>query len=487
MAERKSKKTSPATRPAAVPTDGDGQGEARRGPAAKPMVMRSMPQSMGAEASVLGSMIVDPRCIGDVIELVGRNAFYHTEHQMIFDAVISLYEKNRGEGIDGFLVRDELVKRGQIDSIGGLEFLQKVIETVPSSANARYYADIVRQNELLRELIVAANEILTDAYDESGDANEKVDDAERKIFKIAEKRVTGSTTLVRDLLSEVYAAIERRNGNDLTGLPTGFEMLDELTCGLQKGELIIIAGRPSMGKTAIALNMAEHISVRAKVPMAIYSLEMSAPQLAERLLCSRARVDAQQVRRGILTAENYASLVDACGAFSSADLFIDDTSSLTPLELRSKARRLKSKHDIRCIMVDYLQLMQLHTSKVESRQQEITTISRNLKSLARELSIPVIVLSQLNRSPEGREDHRPRLSDLRESGSIEQDADVVMLLHREDYYHRGEEGYEPNNTAEVIVAKQRNGPTNTVKVTFLEKYTRFEAQKDVFGHEDTPF
>jgi replicative DNA helicase len=470
----------------AVTRNGGGSAARKANPTSVGMVTRSMPQSIGAEASVLGSMIVDPRCIADVIEVVSRNAFYHTEHQMIFDAVIGLYEKNRGEGIDGFLVRDELEKRGQIESIGGLESLQRVIETVPSSANARYYADIVRQKELLRELIVVANEILTDAYDESGDASEKVDEAERKIFKIAEKRITGSIIAVRDLLSDVYAAIERRKDKHLTGLATGFEALNQLTCGLQKGEMIIIAGRPSMGKTAIALNIAEHICVEENVALAVFSLEMSAQQLAERLLCSRAHVDAQQVRRGILRDEDYGKLVDACGAFSNANMFIDDTSLLTPLELRAKARRLKSKHNIQCIMVDYLQMMQLHTSKVESRQQEITTISRNLKSLARELDVPVVVLSQLNRASEGREDHRPRLSDLRESGSIEQDADVVMLLHREDYYHRGQEDYEPNNTAEVIVAKQRNGPTDTVKLTFLERYTRFENQTTGFA-KDVPF
>jgi replicative DNA helicase len=469
----------------AVLHGGGGSAPRKSNPTAMGMITRSMPQSLGAEASVLGSMIVDPRCIADVIEVVSREAFYHTEHRMIFDAVISLYEKNRGEGIDGFLVRDELGKRGQIESIGGLEFLQRVIETVPSSANARYYADIVRQKELLRELIAAANEITNDAYDESGDANEKVDEAERKVFQIAEKRIVGSTIAIKDLLSDVYAAIEKRVHNQLTGHPTGFAELDGLTCGLQRGEMIIIAGRPSMGKTAIALNMAEYMAVDEKIPVAIFSLEMSAPQLAERLLCSRAHVDAQQVRKGLLSEEDYRKLIDACGAFSNANMFIDDTSSLTPLELRSKARRLKSKHDIQCVVVDYLQMMQLGGGRVESRQQEITTISRNLKSLARELNVPIVVLSQLNRSPEGREDHRPRLSDLRESGSIEQDADVVMLLHREDYYHRGEENYESNNTAEVIIAKQRNGPTNTVRVTFLEKYTRFENQT-VLG-QNVPF
>ncbi len=487
MAERKSKKTSPATRPAAVPTDGDGQGEARRGPAAKPMVMRSMPESLPAEAAVLGSMIVDPRCIGDVVELLDRNAFYHSEHQMLYDAIVALYEKNRGEGIDGVLVRDELERRNQMEAIGGIEYLQRVIETVPSSANVQYYADIVREKMLLRETIAAASDILNNAYDESGDASEKLDDAERKIFAVTDKRVTGSAVALKDLVTRAYELIEKREGTHVTGLGTGYYELDDMTCGLQDGEMIIVAGRPSMGKTALALNIAEHVGIVEKTPLAIFSLEMGCQQLAERFLCSYSGVDAQLVRKGMLSTEHYQKLVEACGVISEAPIYIDDTSALTPLELRAKARRLKSSYGIRCIVLDYLQLMSIG-GRVESRQQEITTISRYLKSLARELSLPVVVLSQLNRSPEGREDHRPRMSDLRESGSIEQDADVVMLLHREDYYHRGEDGYEPNNTAEVIIAKQRNGPTGTVKLTFMEKCTRFENQSIApAGQEAVPF
>jgi len=257
-------------------------------------------------------------------------------------------------------------------------------------------------------------------------------------------------------------------------LPTGYHELDDLTCGLQNGEMIIIAGRPSMGKTSLALNIAEHIGVQERLPVAIFSLETGRQQLAERFLCSASEIDAQLVRKGLLSTEHYEKLVVACGMVSEAPIYVDDTSTLTPLELRAKARRLKSQHDIRCIIVDYLQLMHLGGGRVESRQQEITTISRYVKSLARELNIPVVVLSQLNRSPEGREGHRPRMSDLRESGSIEQDADVVMLLHREDYYHRGEPDYEPNNKAELIIAKQRNGPTGSVEMIFREKFTRFE-------------
>ncbi len=450
------------------------------------MPLRSMPQDLGAEAAVLGSMIIDPRCIGEVIETLNRNAFYHSEHQMLFDAVISLYEKNRGEGIDGLLVRNELERRNQLDAVGGTEYLQRVVESVPSSASVQYYADIVREKMLLRETIIAATEILTDAYDESGDAAEKLDAAERRIFTVTDKRITSSAVAMKDLVTKAYELIEKREGTHVTGLSTGYYELDDKTCGLQKGEMLIIAGRPSMGKTSFALNIAEHIGIVEKIPLAIFSLEMGKQQLAERFLCSYSGVDAQLVRKGMLNTEHYQKLVEACGVISEAPIYIDDTSALTPLELRAKARRLRSAYGIRCILVDYLQLMHIGSGKIESRQQEISTISRYLKSLARELEAPVVVLSQLNRSPEGREDHRPRMSDLRESGSIEQDADVVMLLHREDYYHRGEESYEPDNTAEVIIAKQRNGPTGTVKLTFREKCTRFENLAQV-EQEAVPF
>ncbi|MBM4027976.1 MAG: replicative DNA helicase [Planctomycetes bacterium] len=449
-------------------------------------VMRSMPQDLGAEAAVLGSMMVDPRCIGEVIERLKRDAFYHTEHQLVYDAIVALFEKNRGEGIDGLLVRSELERNNQLDAIGGSEYLQRMLETVPSSANVQYYADIVREKMLLRETIAAATEILRDSYDESGTATEKLDEAERKIFAVTDKRITNSAVALKDLVTKTFELIERREGTHVTGLATGYYELDDMTCGLQKGEMIIIAGRPSMGKTALALNVAEHIGIIEKIPLAIFSLEMGRQQLAERFLCSYSGVDAQLVRKGMLSTEHYQKLVEACGVTSEAPIYIDDTAALTPLELRAKARRLKSACGIRCVLVDYLQLMHVDSKKIESRQQEITTISRYLKSLARELEVPVVVLSQLNRSPEGREDHRPRMSDLRESGSIEQDADVVMLLHREDYYHRGEEAYEPDNTAEVIIAKQRNGPTGMVKLTFREKCTRFENLAQI-EQEAVPF
>jgi len=437
-------------------------------------INRSMPESLAAEAGVLGSMIIDPECIGQVVEQLETTAFYRLEHQMIFDALIALYEKNKGEGLDAVLLRNELENRKQLESIGGVEYIAKIIDSVPYSANVMYYAGIVKDKLLLREIIAAGSEILDDAYSGAGETSEKLDAAERRIFAITNKKISGSARMLKDLVTQAYELIERREGKHVTGLPTGYIVLDNLTCGLQNGEMIIIAGRPSMGKTSLALNIAEYIGIVEKIPVAIFSLEMGRQQLAERFLCSNSRIESQWVRKGMLSTEHYRKLVESCGALSEAPIYIDDTSTLTPLELRAKARRLKSQHDIRCIIVDYLQLMHLGKSRVESRQQEITEISRYIKALARELDIPVVVLSQLNRAPEGREGHRPRMSDLRESGSIEQDADVVMLLHREDYYHRGEDGRPQTNIAEVIIAKQRNGPTGSIELLFSEKFTRFE-------------
>lgn len=406
--------------------DPAGSGTIRSNAKDQPAVTRSMPQDLGAEAAVLGSMIVDPRCIGDVIELIKRDAFYHTEHQLIFDAILALFEKNRGEGIDGLLVRSELERCGQMEAIGGPEYLQRIIETVPSSANVQYYTDIIREKMLLRETIAAATDILRDAYDETSEVGDKLDEAERKIFAITDKRTTNAAVSLKDLVTKTFELIEKREGTHVTGLGTGYYELDDMTCGLQKGEMIIIAARPSMGKTALVLNLAEHMGIIEKYPLAIFSLEMGKQQLAERFLCSHSGVDAQLVRKGMLSTEHYQKLVETCGIISEAPIFIDDTSALTPLELRAKARRLRSAHGIRCIMVDYLQLMHIDSKRIESRQQEITTISRYLKSLARELDVPVVVLSQLNRSPEGREDHRPRMSDLRESGCLAGDTLVTL-------------------------------------------------------------
>jgi replicative DNA helicase len=440
------------------------------------LATRHMPESIAAEAAVLGSMIIDPECINDIVEQLNADAFYRIEHQMIFSALVALYEKNKGGSLDAVLLRDELEKRRQLEEIGGVEYIAKILDSVPSSANVVYYAGIIKDKQLLREIIVAAGEILNDAYSGDGEPSEKLDEAEHKIFAITDKKVSGSASPLLELVNQAYERIDERSGRQVhvTGLPTGYYELDDWTCGLQDGEMIIIASRPSIGKTSLALNIAEYIGVIEKAPLAIFSLEMSRQQLAERFLCSKSAIDARKVRRGLLSTEDYEALVKACGELSEAQIYIDDTSGLTPLGLRAKARRLRSRHGIRCIIVDYLQLMHLGLGRVESRQQEITTISRYIKSLARELNIPVVVLSQLNRSPEGREGHKPRMSDLRESGSIEQDADVVILLHREDYYHQGEQDYERDSKAELIIAKQRNGPTGNVDLIFRERITRFE-------------
>lgn len=438
---------------------------------------RAMPESLAAEAAVLGSMIVDPACIGEVVEQVKSDAFYRLEHQMIFDALVGLYENSRqvdkDAAIDAVLLRDELERRGQLEKVGGVEYLARVMESVPSAANVMYYLGIVKDKMLLREIIAAAGEILEDAYSETGQTNEKLDEAEQKIFAVTDKKITGSASILKDLVTRAYELIEKRTGGHVTGLATGLFELDELTCGLQNGDMIVVAGRPSMGKTSLALNIAEHLGLVEKLPIGLFSLEMGRQQLAERFLCSHSQIDAQLVRKGMLDDGAYRDLAMACDELAQAPIYIEDTSTLTPLELRAKARRLKSLYDVRCIIVDYLQLMHI-SGKVESRQQEITTISRYIKALARELNVPLVVLSQLNRAPEGREGHRPRMSDLRESGSIEQDADVVMLLHREDYYHRGEPDYVPNNAAELIIAKQRNGPTDKVDLIFRERFARFE-------------
>jgi replicative DNA helicase len=457
-----------------VEVSGSAHGQSNIASKGQLLATRHMPESLAAEAAVLGSMIIDPECISDVLEQLGTDAFYRIEHQMIFGALVALYEKNRGGNLDAVLLRDELEKRGQLEEVGGVEYIAKILDSVPSSANVIYYAGIIKDKQLLREIITAASEILNDAFSGDGEPNEKLDEAERKIFAVTDKKVSSSATPLLELVKKAYELIDERNGRQVlvTGLSTGYLALDQKTCGLQDGEMIVIASRPSMGKTSLAMNIAEHIALVEKVPVAIFSLEMGRQQIAERFLCSRGAIDAMKVRKGILSDEDYNVLRNACGELGDAPIYIDDTSALTPLELRAKARRLRGRHGIRCIIVDYLQLMHLGLGKVESRQQEITTISRYIKSLARELNIPVVVLSQLNRALEGREDHRPRMSDLRESGSIEQDADVVMLLHREDYYHQSEE--EHDSKAELIIAKQRNGPTGKVELIFRERITRFE-------------
>jgi replicative DNA helicase len=347
--------------------------------------------------------------------------------------------------------------------------LAQILNTVPSSAHGAHYAGIVREKSLLRQLIAASNNILRECYAPHEQADLVVDKAEKQIFEIAQKKVGGAMVPLESVLHEVFEMIENRGQR---GLETGFFDLDDMLNGLQNGEMVIVAARPSMGKTALSMNFVEGLAAERGIPCAIFSLEMSKQQLAQRMLCSRGKIDSHKLRRGMLQSHEYAHLANVVGQLAKAPVWVDDSPGLTILDLRAKARRLKLQHDIKCIMIDYMQLMD--NPGPDSRQQQISEISRGIKAVARELNVPVIALSQLNRQSEGRDGHRPRMSDLRESGSIEQDADVIMLLHREDYYKMAEPDFQPDNIAELIIAKQRNGPTGTIKLYFDSKSTRFE-------------
>jgi replicative DNA helicase len=437
---------------------------------------RLPPFSLEAEQCLIASMMLDKEVIGQAVQIIDRDAFYQADHQIVFDILVKLYEQNRP--IDAVIVREELLKRQLLEEIGGAAYLAQLLNTVPSSAHAQHYAGIVREKFLLRQLIAASNDILRDAYAPHEKADVIVDKAEHRMFDIAEKRIGGAMSSLDTVLTDVLEMITDKSHR---GLESDFLEVDDMLNGLQNGEMIIVAARPSMGKTAFAMNVIENVAANHQQACAIFSLEMSKQQLAQRMLCSRSNVDAQKVRKGMWSSEEFIRMTATVSELSKAPIWVDDSPGLTVLELRAKARRLKRQHDIKLIMIDYLQLMD--NPGPESRQQQISEISRGIKAVARELNVPVIAISQLNRMAEGREGHRPRMSDLRESGSIEQDADVIMLLHREDYYRMSEPDFVPDNIAEVIVAKQRNGPTGTVKLTFDNRTTTFRnlaAQIDPF-------
>jgi len=433
---------------------------------------RVPPQALEAEESVLGGVLLDNTALDRVIELVRPDDFYRGAHRKLFRAMLSLSE--RSEPVDLITLSESLRARGELTDVGGAAYLSELTERVPTAANIMHYARIVRDRAVLRELITAATEIATKGYEATGDTSELLDRAEQAIFAIAERKVRASFFRLQDILVDSLKTIERlyEHKQTVTGVPTGFTDLDRLTSGLQPSDLIIVAGRPSMGKTAFCLNIAENCALRADVGVAVFSLEMAKEQLAMRMLCSEARVDLARVRTGHLTDREFPRLAMAAGRLADAPVYIDDTPALSVLELRAKARRLRRDPAAKLglVIVDYIQLMHGSEGK-DNREQEISEISRSLKALAKELQVPVVALSQLNRQVENRQPPIPRLADLRESGAIEQDADVICFLYREEYYL---DDSDKKGVADVIVAKQRNGPVGTVELTFLKEYTRFE-------------
>ena len=429
------------------------------------------PQNIEAEIGVLGSMLLDKECITLAIEKLTAQSFYKGSHGKIFQAVLEVYD--RDQTVDIVTITEYLSRKKQLEDVGGASYISSLITQVPTTVNINNYITITREKEVLRNLIRVSTDIVGRCYEQTEDVDHLLDYAEQKVFDIVESRVAkGDIIPFKELIKNSIETVDSlyQQKGVVIGVPTGFVDLDEKTSGFQKSDLIVIAARPSMGKTALALNIAEHVGVEAKKPVALFSLEMSKEQLVQRLLCSHARVNLQHVRRGFLSKEDWPHLVNAANKLSDAPLYIDDTPSISALELRAKARRLKANYDIQLIIVDYLQLMRSDNKRSDNRQQEISEISRSLKGLARELAVPVVVLSQLNRGAENRPEHRPLLSDLRESGAIEQDADLVILLLRKDYYNPEESPGE----AEIIIAKQRNGPTGRFNLVFLKEITKFE-------------
>jgi replicative DNA helicase len=431
------------------------------------------PQNLEAEESVLGAMMLSPGAIAAVSEILDASDFYRESHAKIYRAALQLYGKN--EPVDAITLTNELEQRGELEEVGGRVRLYELANLVPASANARHYAEIVRENATLRGLIRAGGEIAQLGWEREGEPKELVARAEQMVFELAERRNDGELVLFKDTLVETFQRISHlyESGAEVTGLASGFKDLDRITAGFQPANLIILAARPSMGKSAFALEIANYVAVDEKTPCAFFSLEMSRQEVAQRLICSRGKVDAHHIRTGKLAKDDWPRLTSACSQLEAAPLYVDDTPGLSLLELRARAQTLKRREpNLGLVVVDYLQLMTTGRSE-ESRLQEVSRISRDLKALAKDLDVPVIALSQLNRSPEQRHDKRPMLSDLRESGSIEQDADLVMFLYREEYYDRDETDDSNKGIAEVIVGKHRNGPTGDFKVAFISKYAKF--------------
>jgi replicative DNA helicase len=430
------------------------------------------PQSLEAEESILSAILVDNDTLPEILEILSPQDFYRSSHQKLFTAITELFSKD--EPVDLVTLTNILRKRGWLEGIGGAAYLANLVDTVPLAVNAQYYAKIIHEKACLRRLIEKTNVIAKRCFEDRGDVESVIDFAESSIFEISEKKIRPAFYPIGKIIEVNIDALEERQGNKalVTGVPTGFTKFDELTAGLQKSDLVILAGRPGMGKTALALNIAKNSAVDTNIPVAIFSLEMSKEQLSFRMLSSEARIDSSRLRRGFITQDDWIKITDAAGSLSQAPIFIDDSPNITVLEIRAKSRRLKMENNIGLIIIDYLQLMKGRAS-AERRDLEISEISRSLKALAKELDIPVLALSQLNRKLEERSDKRPQLADLRESGALEQDADVVAFIYRDELYNKDENN--PNKgKAEIILAKQRNGPTGIAMMTFLDTYTRFE-------------
>ena len=428
------------------------------------------PHDLEAEQAILGSMLTDKDAVISAIEVLREEDFYREDNKAIYEAIFNLY--NRAEPVDIITVKSEIESMGKFEQVGGLEYLAELPEKVPTTANAMKYIKIVEEKSTLRRLIRTANEIIDLGYDQTEDVEDIMEGAEKKIFNIMQEKNQKGYSPLKDILVESFTQLEElyNKKQHITGVPTGFAELDYKTAGLHGSELILIAARPAMGKTAFALNIATNAAVRANVPVAVFSLEMSKEQLVNRILCSEAMVDSNKVRTGKLEEDDWVKLAGAIGPLSEAEIYIDDTPGINVTEIRAKCRKLKLEKNIGMVVIDYLQLVQGSNKRNGSREQEISEISRSLKILAKELNVPVIALSQLSRAAEQRPDHRPMLSDLRESGAIEQDADIVTFLYRDDYYNKDS---DKKDIAEVIIAKHRGGSTGTVELLWLGSYTKF--------------
>ncbi len=436
---------------------------------------RTLPHNLDAEKSVLGAILVHNDAFNHASEVIDSEDFFRDAHRRIFNRMVALSE--RGDAIDFVTLKEELSRGGELEEVGGPAYIASLADGVPRSANVEYYAKIVKEKSTLRSLIHSANKILTEAYEAEDEPDLILDQAERAIFAIAEDRIRTGFVPLKDLVQSSFTTIEKlqQHKGTVTGVPTGFVDLDEMTSGLQPSDLVLVAARPSMGKTSFVLNIAQHIGTSTDMTVGFFSLEMSKEQLFMRMLTSEARIDAHRFRTGFLNEKDYGRLSHALGTLAEAKVYIDDTASIGVLEMRAKARRLKSEHGLHLLVIDYIQLMQ-GRGRFESRQAEIASISRSLKGLAKELHVPIVALSQLSRASETRADHRPQLSDLRESGALEQDADVVMFIYREEQYRDadGNQKQDVEGTAEIIIGKQRNGPVGTAKLAFIKEHTRFE-------------